>query len=512
MRKIHGLRGPGGLPIVLIVAAVSMASACSEDSISNPPPPPPPPGGNPNAGYDVAYATFLGGNGFEEIREPILLSGGRLLFGARTLSANMPTTGGAAQSQHGGGQGDSYLAMLSADGSRLEAATYFGGSGMERPPYGIGIAPDGDLIFTSGTTSPDLPTTSASYRPNLHTPVPDPGDGYVCRISGDLSSIRWCTYTGGGWPRGGLDLDSQGNPVVAGRAIGAGYTTTAGAVQGSRRGPDDAFLLKLRSDGTGAIFSTLLGGRGSDDQELAMSVRIYQADGTIVAAGNTPSADFPTTSGSAQPSTGGPIDAWVARFAPDGGSLVYATYIGGNDGDACEHRVYLLDDGTAVCAGSTASNDFPAGAGAPNGVRQAYVAGVAPDGSSFRFGRLLGGSGLDHVLSPVTDSRGNIYIVGHTTSRDLDTTPDALQPSYGGGGEDGVVWILSPDGRDVLYASYLGGSGEEMVRGIVVGPQDELYLVGRTSSSNFPVTENALQRVHGGDADGFVIKLVPRQN
>lgn len=490
-----------------IAALLSIASACGEDSPSSPAPPPPPP--NPDAGYEVSYSTFLGGNRFEEIREPTLLSGGRLLFGARTLSTNMPTTPGAVQPQHGGGDGDSYLAILSADGSRLEAATYFGGSGMERPPYGIGLV-GGDVVFASGTSSPDIPTSSGAYRPSRNDATPQ-SDGYVCRISGDLTSLRWCTYLGG-WPRGGLDIDAGGAPIVAGSVKGPGFQTTPGAFQGSLRGPHDAFLLKLRADGTGVVFSTLLGGSGTGQDEVAMSVRIDPSDGTLLTAGNTSSNDFPTTAGSAQPSTGGGVDAWMARLAPDGGSLRFSTYIGGSGGDACDHRANVLGDGTIVCTGSTGSTDFPATAGSPAGQRQAHVTGVAPDGSSFRFGRLLGGSGLDHVLSPVTDSRGNIYVVGHTTSPDLETTPDAFQASYGGGEGDGVIWVLSPDGHDVLYASYLGGEGDDFVRGIVVGPQDEIYLAGRTASSNFPVSAGALQPAYGGDTDGFVIKLVRRQD
>ena len=152
LRGVARFRGRWILPGIFAVLA------CGADAGSSPSPPPPPI--SPNAAYRIEYGTYLGGSGFEEIREPLLLPGGRLLLGARTLSQNMPTTGGAHQRSHGGGQGDSYLAVLSADGRSLEAATYFGGSGMERPPYGIEVASNGDVVFASGTTSPNLPTLS----------------------------------------------------------------------------------------------------------------------------------------------------------------------------------------------------------------------------------------------------------------------------------------------------------------------------------------------------------------
>jgi len=501
-----------GLPLAIIVSVV-MGGGCGDEPSSStgpsPAPPPPPPGEGPQ--FDIEFGTFIGGGGFEEIREPVLLGGGRLLFGARTLSSNIQTTGGAYQRQHGGGTGDSYLAILSADGRSLEAATYFGGSGMERPPYGIGVASNGDIIFTSGTTSPNLPTTSASYRQNLHSPVPNPGGGYVCRISGDLSSLRWCTYTGGGWPRGGLSLDSQDNPVVAGRAIGDDFETTPGVVQTQARGGDDAFLLKLRSDGTAAIFSTRLGGSSSEDQEVAMGVRVDPSDGSVYAAGNTPSSDFPVTSGAAQTSQGGGFDGWIAKLSPDARSREFVTLLGGNgQSEGCEHRIFLADDGSVICTGSTDSSNFPSAVGSLAGPRQAHVTRLAPSGSSFRTVRLLGGNGNEHLLSPVVDVQGNIYVAGLTTSTDLEVTEGALQTSYGGGDEDGVFFILAPDGQTVLYATYLGGNREEFVRGVVVGPGGEVYLVGRTNSSDFPVTGGSLQTSLGGQEDGFILKLVPR--
>lgn len=508
----HLRGGPRLGSLVAFVVFGSLASGCGDDTASNmgpsPAPPPPPPGEGPQ--FDIEYGTYLGGGGFEEIREPVLLGGGRLLFGARTLSGNIQTTAGAYQRQHGGGTGDSYLAILSADGSSLEAATYFGGSGMERPAYGIGVASNGDIIFTSGTTSPNLPTSSSSYRRNLHSPVPSPGDGYVCRISGDLSTLRWCSYTGGGWPRGGLSLDAQDNPVVAGRAIGEDFETTPGVVQTQARGGDDAFLLKLRSDGTGAIFSTRLGGSSGEDQEVAMGVRVA-SDGSVYAAGNTPSSDFPVTSGAAQTSSGGDYDGWIARLSPDATEREFVTLLGGNGHiEGCEHRLFIETDGSVICAGSTDSSNFPSSVGSLSGPRQAHVTKISPTGSAFRSVRLLGGNGDEHLLSPVVDGQGNIYVVGFTTSTDLDVTAGALQTSYGGGDEDGMFFVLAPDGQTVLYATYLGGSGEDFIRGVVVGPDDAVYLVGRTNSSDFPVTEGALQTDRGGQEDGFVIKLVRR--
>ncbi len=502
---LPGLRTARGAVGVVALAALGANACGGDDPASVNPQPPPPPG---SAAYVLEYGSFLGGNDDEEAREPVLLSDSRLLFGMRTKSSGMPTTAGAVQRDYGGGVGDSYVAILSADGSRLEAATYFGGSGMERPPYGIALFSNGDIAFGSGTTSPNIPTSPTAYRRNLHSPVPDPGDGYVCRISSDLRSLRWCTYTGGGWPRGGLMVDGQDNLIVVGRVTGSNFATTSGAPQTQARGRDDAFVLRLDSSGSNSLFSTRLGGSGQSIGEVAFSVRTTPT-GEISVVGNSQSMDFPTTAGAAQVASSGPVDAFMALIDPATGSLVYSTLLGGSGDDYSEHRHWLLEDGTVLSTGTTVSGDFPATAGTRSGQGDAFLARLRPDGTAFEMVRLLGGSGGDLLLGPVVDGRGNIYAFGSTSSRDITTTADALQRGYAGGGNDALLYVLSPGGNSILYATYVGGSGDELIRGLVVGPGGELYLVGTTTSADFPVSSGALQSRIGGGADGFVLKLVP---
>ena len=469
----------------------------------------PPPAGQ--FALELEYSTFLGGSAKEELREPVLLSGGRLLFGARTRSINAPITGGVVQGSYGGGEGDSYLAILSADGGSLEAATYFGGSGMERPPYGIAIAGNGDIVFTSGTTSRNIPTSGSSYRRDLYSPTPNPGGGYVCRISPDLRALRWCTYTGGGWPRGGLVLDAQDNVVVMGKATGDNYNTTPGALQTQRLGFDDGFILKLTADGSNAVFSTRLGGTGSDPGESVLAMSI-DAQGNMSIAGITQSTDFPTTAGAAQTVSGGAgaRDGFVARLDPSATSLLYSSFLGGSGQEFVEHGLTLLPDGSVLVAGVTLSPDFP-GAGVLQGQSDGFLAKVNPSGSAFNFTTYIGGSGTEQILSPVVDSKGNIYVAGATSSRNIATTPGALQSTFGGGPDDAVLFVFRPNGA-LLYATYIGGSGHDLIRGIAIGPADEVYLVGRTASDDFPVSAGAYQTTRGGDDDGIVMKLVLSSN
>jgi hypothetical protein len=493
------------LPGAALLISIGIA-ACGGNTSPPPPPgptPPPPPG---TARFDIAYSTYLGGSQLEEFREPVLLGSGRLLVTARTQSNDLPTTSGAFQTGYGGGVSDTYLAILSADGSSLEAATYFGGSSMERPAYGIDITNNGDIVFTSGTTSPDIPTTAGAYRRNLHQPVPSPGDGYVCRISSSLGTVRWCTYTGGGWPRGGLRLDAQDNVIVVGRALGANFAPTSGAFQTQRQGTDDGFVLKLDPNGTSAVFSTLIGGSGSQAGEVVLSAYPLSG-GDISIAGAAASADFPTTAGAAQTSTTGLGDAFTARISGDGSTLRHSTLYGGSGAEGGVHAV--LPDESAIIHGVTASLQLPGAAGGRSGPLDGYLAQVSADGSTVQWASFVGGSGSELLANTIVSSSGNLIVVGNTSSADLPVTSDALQSTFMGGGNDGFLLIVGPGGA-VVFATYLGGTGDELIRGVAEDSEGSLYLVGWTTSDDFPITSGAFQPSRRGQEDGFIMKLTSK--
>jgi hypothetical protein len=165
-----------------------------------------------------------------------------------------------------------------------------------------------------------------------------------------------------------------------------------------------------------------------------------------------------------------------------------------------------------LLAGFCGSADFPATPGVYQrklkGRSAGFLARLSPDGSRFVFSTLLGGSGGENLLMPTVDGQGNIWVVGSTSSRDFSVTADALQKTFGGGKEDGALAVFSPDGAKLLYATYLGGSGDEMIRSITFGPDGSVYLVGSTSSPDFPVTAGAVQgKFGGGTGDAFIVRL-----
>ena len=467
--------------------------------------------------HRIAYATCLGGEGWDQAREIIVFPDGAVLIGAQTCSVKMPVTESALQPKYAGDDpalghggvygGDCYLARLSPDGKSVLAATYFGGSKQERNVYGMALDRDGNVVVTTATRSPDAPTTPGAFQPKY---AGGPSDMLVAKISPDLKRLIWCTYVGGkedDFPRGGLALDAQGNVLVVGTSSSPDFPTTQSAVQPMLKGPRDSALVKLKADGSALLFGTYLGGSGEDD--AIMGVRL-NGSAEIYVAGHTKSLDFPVSQGAAQPRLAGESDAYLAKLSADASRVLYATYLGGKLDEFAEHTIWLDRSESVLLAGFTASPDFPTTQWAYQrslkGKADGFLTRLSRDGERLHFSTLLGGSGSENWLMPTVDADGKIYVVGSTSSPDFPVTPDALQPRHGGG-EDCALAILSPDASQVLYATYLGGKGDDMVRSVAFGPGGAVCLVGSTSSEDFPATPGALQAAPGGKGDAFVVKL-----
>jgi len=473
-------------------------------------------------GYAIAYATYLGGSAWDQAREAIPGADGSLLVGAQTSSPDMPTSAGAVQPKYAGDDpnlghggvygGDCYLARLSPDGRRIVAATYFGGSKQERNVYGMELDRGGNVVITSMTRSRDLPTTEGCFQPQHGG---GGGSTFAAKLSTDLKKLAWCTYLGGSAdeaPRGGLALDANDNVCIFGTTASADFPTTPGAFHRRRNGPRDAFVAKLRADGSGLVWCTLFGGSAED---YMLGGRIDNG-GNVYFAGHTTSTDLPLTTDAAQSKCGGQHDGYVVKLASDGSRPIYVSYVGGSANEFPEHRPCVTADGGLLLPGVTASHDFPTTPAAFQrklaGENDAFLTKLSADGSRFEFSTLLGGSQTEFCLMPSPTPNGDIIVVGQCESRDLPVTPDALQRIHGGGKSDGWLAVFNSDASRLLYCTYLGGRGDDMIRSVALGPKGELYLVGNTASPDFPVTEGSAQtRFGGGSGDAFVMKLVPSQ-
>jgi hypothetical protein len=388
----------------------------------------------------------------------------------------------------------------------LSYSTYLGGSGND---YGNGIAVDpatGDALVTGTTNSTDFPTAN-SWQPTFGGGL---YDAFVTRISADGSTLLYSTYLGGSNldNANGIAVDpTTGDALVTGTTASTDFPTVNALQPNKGGGPYDAFVTRLSADGSALVYSTYLGGTGSDS---GLGIAVDASTGDALVTGLTTSRDFPTAT-PLQPTYGGGVaDAFVARLSANGSALVYSTYLGGTGDDEGYGIAVDPATGDALVTGFTTSPDFPtANAWQPNpgGGEDAFVARVSADGTTLLFSTYFGGSGDDVGYGIAVDpTTGDTVITGQTFSPDFPTV-NAIQPNYGGGAGDAFVARLTGDGSTLLYSTYLGGSGDDQAYGIAVDPATgDAVITGDTRSADFP-TADAVQPSYGGGEDAFVARV-----
>jgi hypothetical protein len=408
-------------------------------------------------------------------------------------------------------------------------STYLGGGQFERA-QGCAVDRLGNIYIVGNTTSTNFPTTPGAFQPSFNGGGGG-GDGYVAKFSPDGRSLLWCTYLGGSDEDRtyGVQVNAAFEVFVTTWTKSANFPTTAGAYDTSHNSPGvmDVAYTKLRPDGTGILWSTFVGGSGTEQARGSIWVN---AAGEVYSSGWTDSPNFPTTSGAFQTSLRGAGDAFLFKLSADGRQLLFSTLFGGSHPTFVETgytRVTVHTDGTIYFAGTTRSTDLPvtstafqrnyggeAGALAWHG--DAYVARFNSTGSALLYATYLGGSSGDEASannSLTVDAAGRAILAANTTSSDFPTTTGAFQRTYRGGQfGDGVVAILSADGSQLVRSTLVGGTDSEETSGVAVDLSGNVYFSGNTQSADYPVTPNALQPAYRGGAgntDAWLTKLSP---
>jgi len=222
------------------------------------------------------------------------------------------------------------------------------------------------------------------------------------------------------------------------------------------------------------------------------------------------SPDFPVAAGTSGINHDGGYgynDAFVARITP-GGLLAWASYLGGYEGDQA-YAIACDGSGNAWVTGATTSTDFPVLDGfcmALHGYTwsDAFVARISPSGS-LAWASYLGGNNPDTGYGIACDSAGNAWVVGNTTSTDFPVSGGFTMEFQGLG--DAFVARISPSGT-LDWASYLGGSGVDVAYAIAFDGSGSAWVVGETSSDDFPVSGGFAGSLQGL-TDTFMARITP---
>jgi hypothetical protein len=254
-------------------------------------------------------------------------------------------------------------------------------------------------------------------------------------------------FIGGSNDDGGnaITVDIAGNAYVTGETVStqATFPVNAGPDLSLNGGTPDAFVAKVKADGTGLVYCGYIGGRQTD-RGLGIAVDINgftYVTGTTTSDHTDATFPFPTVVGPYLTYNSRPIlgDAFVAKLNPSGTMLLYCGYIGGFEHD--EGRGIAVDkDGNAYITGFAESDEhtFPVNVGPDlifsNGMRgtlesgDAFVAKVKADGTALIYCGYVGGARTDSANSIALDDAGNAYIAGETGSTE-DTFPTKIGPN-----------------------------------------------------------------------------------
>jgi len=264
----------------------------------------------------------------------------------------------------------------------------------------------------------------------------------------DPAVLIYCGYIGGFYFDPGYDIavDGDGNAYVAGATMAVDFPVTVGPDLTYNGGDRDAFVARVRADGTGLDYCGYIGGSG-DDYGVGIAV---DGEGNAYVTGWTDSTEtsFPVVEGPDLTYNGGDADAFVTKVNPGGTGLVYSGYIGGSDGDY-GYEIVVDGSGNAYLTGYTRSSEaegFPVTVGPDltyNGYMDAFVAKVSAAGTGLDYCGYIGGSSDDSGLDIAVDGEGNAYVTGWTSSTEA-SFPVVEGPdlTYNGGDRDASVAMV----------------------------------------------------------------------
>ncbi len=426
----------------------------------------------------LIYSTYLGGIGNDQGRGiAIDSSGNAYVSGIRA--------------------GDAFVTKLNGAGTAILYHTVFGGTANDGG-HGIVIDSGNNAYVTGFTQSINFP-----FTPGVAQPATGGGDdAFVAKLD-SAGAVAYATYLGGSGDEAGngIAVDSAGNAYVTGQTDSTDFPT-ASPLQGANAGGVDGFVTALDAAGAVLTYSTYLGAT------LADSGQGIAADsaGNAYVTGSTAGTGFPITLGVVQPASGGGTDAFVTALDA-AGLAVYSTYLGGSGSDE-GHGVALDSSGNAYVAGQTGSADFPTASpiqGASGGGTDAFVSKLDAAGTALTYSTYLGGSGADIGNGIDVDNPGNAYVIGQTSSTNFPLV-GSLQGTYGGGANDVFVTMVDFAGAALPYSTYMGGTGNDLGRGIAADTAGAAFVTGQTNSTAFP-TLNPVQGSLAGGTDAFAAKL-----
>jgi len=401
----------------------------------------------------------------------------------------------------------------------LVYSTYLGGGGDDQP---TGIAADGtgSAYVTGYTDSTDFPLANPGSIAAGSTHV------FVAKLDATGANLVYADYLGGnGYDFGfALVLDSSNEVYLTGSTSSSNFPTVNPYQQ--YPGSSNVFLTKISADGSTLLYSTYLGGNGSDQPA---SVALDSSNDVFV-AGNTTSTNFPTVNSyqsTVSTNQGGMAGnyGFLTKFSPDGSALIYSTYLAGNTnvalncgGTLCWPQPYsgingiaIDSSGNAYAGGITNTYNFPTTQNAyltTNSTPQqnptiGFVSKFTGSGSLDYSTYFYESSGnLTNINAIAVDSSGSAYVTGVALSDGTFPVTSTSICDPGANGYDcsyAYVTKFDPTGSTLLYSTFLGLNNNATPAAIALDANNDAYVASSTSSNSFSIVNGIEPYSNGSD-------------
>jgi hypothetical protein len=469
----------------------------------------------------IEYSTYIGGNDVDKGHSIAIDSTGNIYIAGWTHSKDFlakPKHPPLPWENRKYGHNDCFITKFNSGDLDVVYSLYLGASnndGCNSIALGTsGVHGASEVFVTGETLSTRFPTTKKAYMPER--PLDGPGYlAFVTKFYEDVEGqprLGYSTYLGAvpDNDRGkAIAVDVAGNAYIAGETESKDFPTQpSNAFQRTITGiGNDAFIAKLNPHGDKLIFSTYIGGAEND---TANSIAVDALGNAYIVGTTYSTATFPKKYGG-----GGPPQWWmwsclgnpcgfISKLNHSGTALLYSYYIGGR-GFTIANSLTLDGGCNVFVTGET--DHFPVWSDIQwnygGGSSDAFVAKYDSFGM-YIAGTYIGGAGRESGKSIALDSKGNILVTGVTQSKNF-PVDQAIQSTIRGY-QDAFIAKLSDVSNDLLFSSYLGGDGPDSGEGILGDASEDIYVVGATSSKNFPL-KDAVQSYYAGNSDVFLTKL-----
>jgi hypothetical protein len=380
----------------------------------------------------LLYAAFVGGTGSDEARSMVIDFEGNAVIAGTTTSGDFPIVGSYDSAIESGR--DAFVCKIDprrAGNAALVYTTFLGG---DNDDFANAVTTDplGRIIVTGYTVSENFPRTANAIQTNRQSGY----ELFISRIDPNVGTngLEYSTYYGGSATdiANAVAVDARGLIYVAGSTSSSNFPISDTTYRSTYSNAGDMFIIRVdttKAGIPGIDYGTYIGGSGIDSAQAMY----LDAQGNVTVAGYTTSTDMPIAGNATQTRNGGNADIYLARLNLATSTITFATYLGGSASDLA-YGMNVDAEGRIHLAGYTYSTNLPVTRNALQsrigGGYDAFVASLnpaLPAAESLLYFSYWGAGGNENGLSVAADGSCNVTLVGSTTTRKLNVTPNAFQ-------------------------------------------------------------------------------------